>query len=72
MPKPHRSADRNVAIIMRTSLDRRRQLRRKADELGASLQSYMEWKLFDLAEMPTDRKTRRPSEPRTEETSKDP
>lgn len=65
----HRSADRAAAIILRTSPDRRRQLRRKADELGISLQSYMEWKLFDLAEMPTDRKVWRPSEPRMEETS---
>lgn len=43
----HRSPDRSAAVLLRFSLDGRAELKRRAHELGMTVQQYADWKLLD-------------------------
>ena len=55
-----RSPQRAAAVVMRTTAERREQLKADARAHGMTLQTYCEWKLLGLAEPPAERAPGRP------------
>lgn len=55
-----RSPERAAAVVMRTTRERRNQLKAEAARQGMSLQAYCEWRLLGLEEPPAERAPGRP------------